>query len=164
MFKPLPDWLKNYQYSSYLTQTDKMALAIDLARKNIENKTGGPFGAAIFCENKLVSVGVNLVVSQNCPIYHAEMIAIILADKRDFKDCELFTSVAPCAMCLGATGWANFKRIICGAREEDARAIGFDEGEKPENWQTKFNIVEDVLRDESIEVLKTYKKNGGEIY
>ncbi len=97
------------------------------------------------------------------------MVAIILANKKDFTGCELITSVEPCAMCLGASDWSRFSRIVCGARDEDAREIGFCEGEKPADWQQKFRakgieIVEDILRAESVEILKIYKKNGGEIY
>ena len=168
----LPDWFGEYKFATYKTQQEKMALAIDLARQNVANKTGGPFGAAIFLGDQLLACGVNLVVREKLIILHAEIVAIIEASQnknQNLAGCELITSVAPCAMCLGACGWANFARIICGARDEDARAIGFDEGEKPDNWQVKFRlkgveIIEDVLRDKSIEVLQNYKNNGGEIY
>ena len=82
---------------------------------------------------------------------------------------ELVTSVEPCAMCLGAIGWSGIRQIVCGARDGDARKIGFDEGIKPKNWIKKFNrqgisVVQDVMRDQACSVLKDYRDSGGLIY
>ena len=96
-----------------------MRFVIELARQNIEHRTGGPFGAAIFetTSGKLLAPGVNLVEPAHCSIAHAEMVAIALAQQtrgsydlgREGTICELVTSTEPCAMCLGAipTGSAN---------------------------------------------------------
>jgi len=82
---------------------------------------------------------------------------------------ELVTSTAPCAMCLGAIPWSGVRRVICGARDEDVRSIGFDEGTKPQNWvlslETRgITVIQDVLREEARKVLSQYRELGGVIY
>ena len=82
---------------------------------------------------------------------------------------ELVTSCEPCSMCFGATPWSGVKRLVCGAREEDALEIGFDEGPKPLEWVRTLEargiaVVRDVLRDASRAVLQDYAAHGGEIY
>ncbi|NLG19273.1 MAG: nucleoside deaminase, partial [Fibrobacter sp.] len=88
---------------------------------------------------------------------------------RGLPSCELFTSTAPCAMCLGAIPWSGVKRVVCGAADEDARAIGFDEGAKVDNWTEELQkrgikVVTGFMRAEASAVLKNYKKAGGTIY
>jgi len=155
-----------------------MRFAIELARENVARRTGGPFGAAVFeaAGGRLVSVGVNLVEASNCSMAHAEMIAIALAQQAvghyDLGAAgvyELATSVEPCAMCLGAIPWSGLRRIVCGARGEDAAAIGFDEGAKPADWvgelhQRGIEVVRDVRRDNARAVLQQYAQTGGLIY
>jgi len=157
-----------------------MRLAIDLARLNVENGTGGPFGAAILASHsgELLSAGINLVVPAKCSVAHAEMVAIMLAQQRldthdlggpDLPAYELVTSTEPCAMCMGAIPWSGVRRVVCGAREEDACAIGMDEGAKPADWVGAFDrrgieVVRDVLRDEATAVLRLYSRKGGTIY
>jgi tRNA(Arg) A34 adenosine deaminase TadA len=118
------------------------------------------------------------VVPWRCSIAHAEIVAIVLAQQHfgthdlgrsDLPRLELVTSVEPCAMCLGAIPWSGIGRLICGAREEDARAIGFDEGDKPadriEGLRRRGIVVtENVLRDEAAAVLRDYVQAGGAIY
>jgi tRNA(Arg) A34 adenosine deaminase TadA len=82
---------------------------------------------------------------------------------------ELVSSTEPCAMCLGAIPWSGVRGLVCGARDEDARAAGFDEGTKPANWakaldERGIEVVRDVLRDEAREVLRSYVSGGGTIY
>ena len=72
-------------------------------------------------------------------------------------------------MCLGAVPWSGVSRLICAARDEDARKIGFDEGSKPANWITelekrRITILRDILRPEAVKVLETYRSSGGLIY
>ena len=83
--------------------------------------------------------------------------------------CELVTSVEPCAMCLGAIPWSGVTRVVSGARDADARAIGFDEGAKPADWaaslrERDIEVTTDVLRDESAAVLREYLDGGGPVY
>lgn len=157
----------------------KMRFAIGLARKNIEHKTGGPFGAAVFEteSGRLVAAGVNLVQSANCSLAHAEMVAIAFAQQAlghydlgsDGIARELVTSTEPCAMCLGAIPWSGVRRVVCGARGQDACDIGFDEGAKPAHWVRTLEargieVVRDVLGDDARAVLSDYLQSGGLIY
>ena len=179
----LPDWIERFVADSnllYPTVEERMQLAIKLAQTNIGNGTGGPFGAGIFerRSGRLVAVGVNRVESLNCSIAHAEMMAIAIAQRvRGFYDLasvadaayELVTSTEPCAMCLGAIPWSGVRSVVCGARDEDARAIGFDEGPKPDNWVKSLedrgiHVRRDVLREQAKGVLLEYSKRGGLIY
>ena len=82
---------------------------------------------------------------------------------------ELVASTQPCAMCLGATPWSGVRHLVCGARDEDAEEIGFDEGMKPADWigsleERGITVERDVLRDEAASVLRDYAESGGDIY
>lgn len=178
-----PEWMVRFLPRSetvFSTVQERMELVIALARANIENKTGGPFGAAIFDleTNRLISAGINLVEMSNCSVLHAEVVAIILAQSRLgnydlgaklMPSCELISSVEPCAMCLGAIPWSGVKRVVCGARDEDARSVGFDEGDKPAEWikslgKRGIEVVRDVCRKDAAQVLSDYQRMGGLIY
>ena len=72
-------------------------------------------------------------------------------------------------MCFGAVPWSGISQLICGARDEDARGIGFDEGSKLSNWVAELNsrgisVLRDVLREEAVAVLNQYARTGGSIY
>jgi len=123
-----------------------------------------------------MGAGVNLVESLGCSLFHAEIVAIAMAQKAagtyDLAAagaCELVTSVEPCAMCLGAVGWSGVKRVVCGARGAAAEAIGFDEGHKPTDWvsglqRRGIEVVRDVLAEQAAVVLRQYAAAGGLIY
>ena len=177
----LPKWTEGFLKGlpdSFSSPEDRMQVAVELACENVKQNTGGPFGAAVFDmdSGKLITVGVNCVVPGNCSLAHAETIAIALAqqalkthDLSTKGNFELATSCAPCAMCLGAIPWSGIKSVLCGASEGDARAIGFDEGAKPANWQQELQkrgiaVTETVLQNEAREVLEEYKKASGKIY
>jgi tRNA(Arg) A34 adenosine deaminase TadA len=179
----LPDWVRSFlekQDSVFEDIEDRMHLAIELARLNVERETGGPFGAGIFEREsgKLIAVGVNVVLDTNCSLAHAEMVCIGLAQQKlktfdlgaeGLPAYELASSAEPCAMCLGAIPWSGIRRLICGARGQDACEIGFDEGVKVPDWADTLEnrgitVLQDVLRKEAREVLIKYKESGGLIY
>lgn len=176
----LPAWVESLTAgtASYAADTAKMELAVALARENVRQASGGPFGAAIFDRDsgKLLSVGVNLVVPAHNSVLHAEMTAIMLAEAdiashtlTDNGRCELFTSCAPCAMCLGGILWSGVERLVCGAEAEDARRIGFDEGpvfaESYRYLQRRgIEVVRGFMRGEAKAVLDDYAARGGRIY
>ncbi|ATX78932.1 tRNA(Arg) A34 adenosine deaminase TadA [Mariprofundus aestuarium] len=179
----LPQWLSEFMAGDdrvYADSESRMQLAIHLARLNIEHGSGGPFGAAIFdmdCHT-LLAAGINLVVPSNCSMAHAEMIAISIAQKKlgtfdlgaeGLPHFELVTSTEPCAMCFGAIPWSGIRHLSCGARDEDARAIGFDEGPKLPDWKEALNergitVEADICRDEAAAVLKSYAELNRKIY
>jgi tRNA(Arg) A34 adenosine deaminase TadA len=161
------------------TREDRMRLVIALARENVRRGSGGPFGAGVFdADGHLVAPGVNLVAASNCSVLHAEMVALVLAQgslgRYDIsdggrRDYELAASTEPCAMCFGAIPWSGVTRLVCGARDEDARRIGFDEGPKLADWQHALEargvqVTRDVLRHEAADVLSLYAEAGGVIY
>jgi tRNA(Arg) A34 adenosine deaminase TadA len=178
----LPDWLAGAEpdpQERYETPEDRMGLAVRLARQNVEHTLGGPFGAAVFDPaGRPVSVGVNLVLAEQCAVLHAEVVALVLAQRRlgrfDLSDggreaCSLASSTEPCMMCQGAVLWSGVRELLCGARDEDARAVGFEEGIKPGDWAARFRergveVTRDVLRRQAADVLREYVDRGGVIY
>ena len=179
----LPDWIGEVIADldlTYPTIEDRMRLAVELSRESSHRGTGGPFGAAIFDREtiKLFAPGVNLVLSSGYSFAHAEMVAIMVAQQLvgDFDlggegqpSYELVASTEPCSMCFGAIPWSGIRHLVCGARGEDAEAVGFDEGTKPAEWvraleERGITVERDALRDEAASVLREYAERGGEIY
>jgi guanine deaminase len=108
-----------------------MARAIQLSIENVHSSNGGPFGAVIVREGKIIAENVNRVTSTNDPTAHAEVLAIRQACTKlgvfELLDCELYTSCEPCPMCLGAIYWAHISCIYFANSAEDAAGIGFDD-------------------------------------
>ena len=175
----LPDWVTEFCQPGavFPTAPDRMRLVIALARANVARQTGGPFGAGVFdvVTGEILAPGVNLVVSAHAALAHAEMLAMAVAGRvlesfdLGIRATELVSSTEPCAMCLGAIPWSGVRRLVCGARDEDARRIGFDEGDKSPDWISQLNargieVVRDVARDQATSVLEEYARSGGPIY
>ena len=178
----LPAWLAGYQqsYTPTLHLDLQMDYVIEAARINITQVTGGPFAAGVFnCDSgELLALGVNLVPWNNLSILHAEMVAITLAQQHlhhyslstdPNQRYKLLTSCAPCAMCLGAIPWSGISQLVCAASSQDARSIGFDEGDINSDWQaalTKRGIqVQTNIRQEQARAVFTqYLAVGGKIY
>lgn len=183
----LPVWVHDAVDASrpYPTDEDKVALAIDLSRHNVEARSGGPFGAAVFGPgDRLLAVGVNRVLPQSCSVAHAETMAVMLAQQRaqrsrlNFDDASgtalgpfvLATSAQPCCQCYGAMFWAGIDRLLIGARSEDVMALTeFDEGPLPPDWLGELErrgilVSRDLLRDAACEVLRAYGEQGGAYY
>jgi len=106
-----------------------MNLAVREARKTMNQNKGGPFGAAIVKDHKIIAVASNHVLSNNDPTAHAEIMAIRKACKKlrtyDLTGCELYATGYPCPMCLGAIMWANIKKVYVSGLPEDCKRIGF---------------------------------------
>lgn len=165
----------------YPTDDDKIALAIELSRRNVEAATGGPFGAAVFGpDDRVVAIGVNRVLPMTCSVAHAEMMAYALAQQRvrrarlNMNDVGqpcgpyvLATSAQPCCQCYGATVWAGIDRLLIGARAEDVMALTeFDEGPLPADWVGELEkrgvaVARDIQRDDACAVLRAYGEQGG---
>ena len=108
-----------------------MARAIQLSIDALQSGRGGPFGAVIVHDGKIVAEGANRVTSTNDPTAHAEIVAIRRACYKlgvfELKDCELYTSCEPCPMCLGAIYWTRLARIFFANTTSDAARVGFDD-------------------------------------
>lgn len=183
----LPPWCEKMERvgERYAAPEDRMRLAITVSRRNVEEGSGGPFGAAIFegSSGRLVAVGINSVVRLNNPVLHAETMAVMRASARlgsftlassaegtdGSEPLELYTSCEPCAMCLGAILWSGVRRVIFAARRDDAEALGFDEGPVfPDTFaylrRRGVSVEAGPLRAEARSVLVEYRAAGGTIY
>jgi len=177
----LPEWVSGFieSWSGDLeTGEDRMRLAIALSAENVARGSGGPFGAIVFdtAANKLISVGVNLVTNLNISCAHAEIVALSLAQRQvgDWNlasggEIELTSSCEPCAMCFGAVPWSGVSRLVYGANRDDAEAVGFDEGDKPQDWHASLTrrgitVEAELLRREAAAVFDQYQESGGVVY
>ncbi len=112
-----------------MTNQELMTEVIALAREKMLAGEGGPFGAIITRDGDIIARGWNRVTSLNDPTAHAEIVCIRAActalQSFDLSGCELFVNCEPCPMCLAAAYWAKLARIVYGADQQDAAAIGF---------------------------------------
>lgn len=140
-----------------------MRKAIALSIENIENG-GGPFGAVIVKDGKIIAKGVNRVTANTDPTAHAEVNAIRQAAKKlktfDLAGCEIYTSCEPCPMCLGAVYWAHLDKMYYGNSKADAKNIGFDDSFiydeidlKPEERQI---LTTQLIPEEAIVAFNTW--------
>jgi tRNA(Arg) A34 adenosine deaminase TadA len=178
----LPAWIHDAVDPRTVCADDeaKVALAIELSRLNIANQSGGPFGAALFDEGsgRLIGIGVNRVLQQNCTVAHAEMMAYMTAQARSQKvrlnedgaRIVLATSSQPCCMCYGATFWAGIASLLIGARSTDVMELtAFDEGPLPADWIGELEkrgiaVRRDILRERARGILRDYGSAGGRAY
>lgn len=144
-----------------------MKIASELSKESFRTHEGGPFGACIIKDGKVVGRGRNMVLKNNDPTAHAEVMAIRDACSNlgtyDLTGCVLYTSCYPCPMCLSATIWSNMKKVYYGNSKEDAADIGFRD-----DYIYGFikGSVDDALdlemidRDETIKVFKAFTEDG----
>lgn len=108
-----------------------MREAIRISIANVESKEGGPFGAVVVKDGKIIGRGANQVTASNDPTAHAEIVAIREACKNlgsfQLDGCEIYCSCEPCPMCLGAIYWARPERIYFANTKADAAEIDFDD-------------------------------------
>ncbi|HEY5804544.1 MAG TPA: nucleoside deaminase [Lysobacter sp.] len=182
----LPAWVHESVDTAraYIGDEAKVALAIELSKRNIDAGSGGPFGAAVFGpDDRIVSIGVNRVLPHTCSLAHAETMAYMLAQQRTQRvrlnedsngqrvgPITLATSSQPCCQCYGATVWAGIDRLLIGARSEDVEELTeFDEGPLPADWPGELErrgiaVIRDIHRDDARAVLRAYGELGGERY
>ncbi len=145
-----------------------MQVAIKEARKGISKGHGGPFGAVIVKDGKIISKGHNHVVAHNDPTCHGEINAIRKACKKlktfDLSECEIYTTGYPCPMCFGAILWANIKKVYYGCNIDDTAVIGFRDKEfAKKNAETKVEVCAEVNRLETLALYKTYQEINNKI-
>lgn len=177
----LPTWVDGMvDFSRACVDDDaRIALAIELARRNVEHASGGPFGAVVFDDSgKPVAVGVNRVEPLRSSLAHAEIVALTLAQRKtgrarlnaDGRRYTLATSAQPCCQCYGAIVWAGIDTLLIGARAEDTESLaGFDEGPLPDDWigeleQRGIRVIRDLQREAACAVLAAYAAHGGQRY
>lgn len=141
-----------------------MREAIRLSIENVKNG-GGPFGAVIVKDDKIIATGVNRVTANHDPTAHAEVSAIreacLKLDTFDLSGCEIYTSCEPCPMCLGAIYWAHLDRIYYGNDKADAAAIGFDDSfiydELALPRENRKKAMEELLPEEAIAAFRLWR-------
>ncbi len=142
-----------------------MERAIELSMEKMKNNEGGPFGAVIVKEGKIISEGWNQVTSTNDPTAHAEVQAIRKAceklDDFSLQGCEIYTSCEPCPMCLSAIYWARLDKVYFGNGREDAAAIEFDDEflytEIGQPFEKRKIPTEQIMRHEAFKVFEAWK-------
>ena len=151
-----------------------LRLAMEQARKTMNENIGGPFGAAVIAENgEILAVTSNSVLRDNDPTAHAEVNAIRTACKKigsyDLGGCVLYTTAYPCPMCLSAIIWANIKKVYFGCRPEDAEHIGFRDDfiyryiENKCNDKSVLDMVE-LDRTDCLKLFEEYQQKSKTIY
>ncbi len=154
-----------------------MKIAKELSENNLKTNVGGPFGACIVKDGKIIGKGSNHVLRNNDPTAHAEVMAIRDACKNinsyDLSGCELYTSCYPCPMCLSAIIWSNIKKVYYGNTKEDAANIGFRDDyiysfikkltdEVEDNEVLELNCID---REETIKTFESFaEKSDKTIY
>ncbi len=141
-----------------------MREAIRLSFETMRNNTGGPFGAVVVKDGKIVARGFNRVISTNDPTAHAEVVAIREACKvlNDFQltGCEIYTSCEPCPMCMAAIYWARPDKVYYANSKTDAAAIGFDDDfiykELELPYSSRSIPLKRMLESEAIEAFKEW--------
>lgn len=147
-----------------MKKEEYMRKAIKLANESIDNG-GGPFGAIIVKDGKIIASSSNSVTKNNDPTAHAEINAIRMAAKKlqsfDLSNCEIYSSCEPCPMCLGAIYWARIEKLFFACNQNDADKIGFSdefiykEIEKP--YEKRNLITENILREEAISIFEKWE-------
>jgi len=145
-----------------------MMEAIQISIDNVLEGKGGPFGAIVVKDGKIIARGSNCVTVHNDPTAHAEVMAIReacrLLNSFQLTGCELYASCEPCPMCLGAIYWARPDKLYYANSKEDAASIGFDdqfiyeEIAKPVAERKLF--TQQLLRDEALEAFEKWKQSN----
>lgn len=147
-----------------------MEMAISEAKKGINKGHGGPFGAVIVKDNKVVGKGHNEVVKRHDPTCHGEIMAIHKACKKlktfDLSGCVIFTTGEPCPMCLAAILWANIDRIYYGCNINDTEKIGFRDNsfyKVYSNKNIRKSLITELDREACLQLYEKYENMKNKI-
>ena len=148
-----------------------MREAIRLSRTKMKSNHGGPFGAVVVRNGRIVGRGWNQVTSTNDPTAHAEVVAVRAACSKlkrfQLDDCELYTSCEPCPMCLGALYWARISKIYYANTRADAARIAFDDAHIYREIRLpvarRLIPMKQILRREALEVFEAWQAKSDRI-
>jgi guanine deaminase len=149
-----------------------MKEAIRLSFETMRNNTGGPFGAVVVKDGKIIAHGFNKVVSTNDPTAHAEVVAIREACKvlNDFQltGCEIYTSCEPCPMCMAAIYWARPEKVYYANSKTDAAKIGFDDdfiySELAKPYEARKIPLLRIMPDEALEAFTEWASKNDKVH
>jgi guanine deaminase len=144
-----------------------MARAIQLSIDNVLSGRGGPFGAVVVKDNKIIAEAANQVTATNDPTAHAEIVAIREACEKlgvfDLEGCEMYTSCEPCPMCLGAIYWARLGRLYFANLASDAAQAGFDDSliyrEMAQPISARKIPMIQMMREQALEAFRAWEKS-----
>lgn len=147
-----------------------MARAIELAMENVRSG-GGPFGAVIVKDGRIIAEGANNVTAANDPTAHAEVVAIrkacAMLGAFGLAGCEIYTSCEPCPMCLGAIYWARPARVYFGSTAADASKAGFDDSliysEIPRPYAERKIPMQQLMPSEAMEPFRAWASQPNKI-
>ncbi|MCU0665626.1 MAG: nucleoside deaminase [Candidatus Omnitrophica bacterium] len=146
-----------------------MRLAIKEARRNLKEKKGGPFGACIVKDGRILAVARNTVLISDATS-HAEVNAIRTASRKiksfDLNGCVIYSTTEPCPMCFSAIHWARIEGVVYGTNIQDAKALGFNELKITNQMmkrigKSRVKIIRDFLREECLELFEAWNKMPG---
>ncbi len=146
-----------------MTESDQifMRRAIELAEIGMNSNEGGPFGAVVVKDGKIIAEGNNGVTSTNDPTAHAEVVAIRRACEKlnsfQLNDCIIYTSCEPCPMCLGAIYWARPKKVFYACDKNDAAKIDFDD-------QFIYDEIDMPIEKRTIPFVRILKEEGVNVF
>ncbi len=148
-----------------------MSKAISLAMDNVSSLKGGPFGAVVVKDGRIVGSGNNQVTLLNDPSAHAEIMAIRHASQTlntyDLSGCEIYSSCEPCPMCLGAIYWARLDKLYYASTKDDAASADFDDSFIYKEFtlpkeDRKLPSVQ-MMRDEALKVFEEWVQSENKI-
>ncbi|MBO6286002.1 MAG: nucleoside deaminase [Bacilli bacterium] len=145
-----------------------MREAIEEARQGIHSGHGGPFGAVIVKDGKIIGRGHNQVVANNDPTCHGEVQAIRDACSKlgtfDLSGCEIYTTGEPCPMCLGAILWANIDKVYYGCNVYDTENIGFRDDAFYKRFSSRNEFCQVLDREECLKLYEEYNAIEGKTH
>lgn len=150
-----------------------MSMAIQSAREGVLSGDGGPFGACVVHEDKIIAVTHNTVLKDKDPTRHAEMNAIRLASQHlnthILSGCTLYSTAEPCPMCLSAIYWARLDRVVIGVSRHIAASFGFIDAELYEELyaapeQRKLPCVFGEEQEACETLFKVWQRHEGILY
>lgn len=149
-----------------------MDLAIKEAKITMNKNMGGPFGAAIVKDDKVISISSNTVLFDHDATAHAEINAIRKAGEKlkthDLSGCTLYATGYPCPMCLSAIIWSNIKEVYYGTDLKDAEKIGFRDdfiyNFIKNNNQGEILKIKKISKQECLKLFEEYDEKNKEIY
>jgi guanine deaminase len=149
-----------------------MRRAIALSVENVRAGRGGPFGAVIVKDGRIIAEGTNLVTSANDPTAHAEIVAIRQACRVlghfHLTGCEIYASCEPCPMCLGGIYWARLDRVFFGGTRGDAAQAGFNDEWIYQELAAPLGArgvpMEQLLREEALLAFQEWKRKEDRVH
>ena len=153
-------------------QKDFMEAAVAEAKTGIHHGHGGPFGAVVVKDGKIIASGHNCVLKNTDSTCHGEIDAIRKAEQAlgtyDLSGCELYTTGEPCPMCLAAILWANISKVYYGCTLEDNAKIGFRDAKFDQLLGGRANLTPGFLeqqdRDLCLALFDEYSKMDKTLY